>query len=50
LQGDLEHQTTKTANWERDSDINRDKFLKSLEENKALKATNEELSANLLKA
>ena len=50
LQNELENQSAKTANWERDSDINRNKFLKSTEENKALKATNEELSAYLLKA
>jgi len=50
LQGELENQTAKTANWEKDSGVNRTKFLKSTEENKALKATNEELSANLLKA
>ena len=50
LQNELESQTAKTANWEKDSGINRNKFLKSTEENKALKAANEELSANLLKA
>jgi len=49
LQGDLESQTAKTANWEKDSGINRQKFLKSTEENKALKAANEELSGNLIK-